>query len=133
MTRSEAARARPKIFGRRHSPETRAKIAAARRLIWWPEMDAALRSLVPTVGLMMAAERINCCPTAARRRCREIGVAVPPPNRFTGGRPDAERTRVMLRQIASGLTVRQVADRHGLSPGAIYSRISYAAKLGIAS
>lgn len=130
MTRSEAAKARPKRFGRRHTPETRAKIAAARRLKWLPEMDQALRDLVPSVGLMMAAERIGTCPVAARRRCRDLGIHVAGPRRI-GGTPKIESTRAILRLLAEGITVRQVSERHGLSTGAIYSRIFYAAKLGI--
>lgn len=120
--RAKIAAANRRRFER---PEERAKIARARRIIWAPCMDAVLVTHMQAGGwLYEAAERIGVDVSAARRRCRELGISVPL-HRFSGGRPDIERTKRIVALRDNGLSVRVIAERMGLSPGAVYSRLAW--------
>lgn len=120
--RAKIAQANRRRFER---PGEREKIARARRIAWAPNMDAVLVAHMWSGGwLRDAAERIGVDVTAARRRCRELGIPVPL-HRFSGGRPDVERTSRIVALRAAGMPVRIIAERIGLSPGAIYSRLAW--------
>jgi len=106
-------------------PGEREKIARARRIRWAPCMDAVLTQHMGSGGwLYEAAEKIGVDVTAARRRCRELGIPVLL-HRFSGGRPDIERTRRMVALRAAGIPVGLIAARFELSPGAVYSRLAW--------
>lgn len=88
-------------------------------------MDAVLVSHMRAGGwLKDAAERIGVDVTAARRRCRELGIPVPL-HRFSGGRPDVERTSRIVALRDQGVSVSVISERTGLSRGAIYSRLAW--------